>query len=172
MAFREDNEALILTIREYGQLGASSNLETFNGVTYWSNLQIQKISDNFREPKTVPVKHLNGTLWTMEIGNWYWADPATLDYKNQQGNSIVIDNTVNHYDNTLLITSGTPYYVFAMWVNLYDVLAEIWNIRASQRFDYIQMKAGANTLRLQNEYEHCRNQSEYYKNQIVRSFKR
>ena len=158
-------------LRQYGQIGENS--EEYNGVMYWSENQIKNVVDGFREANTFSLTKLNKGLWKIDTPNWYWVDINTLDFQNSSGNSVAVSPLINHSDNTVRVASDvTLSQVFGLWVNVYDVLAELWNIRAAQRYDYIQMKAGANTLRFQNEYQHCIEQRDYYKNKVVRSFKR
>ncbi len=185
MAIRPNMTPIVELFREKAQVGET---ETFNGVTYWTDEQLEEILDKAKRPDTPILTLVNEShgLWNVELPHWYWVDPDTIDIQNSSGTSLY--SAVSYSDPTLTITGfGTfdlknntldgagddnAYQIFGMWINLYDALADIWDRRASQRYDYIQMKAGQNVLRMQNEYEHCIQQRDYYRGKIARAHKR
>jgi len=167
--------AFTTLFRERGQV--RPDMETFNEVSYWSDAQLEDIVDNNKQPLTVRIDLVNDerNYWQIRIPKHYWLDLDTVVVTDNENNVLSKDlstfGTFNEKAKTLVTTNEKCWQVFGLWVDLYEVLSELWDARAAQRYDYVQLKAGANTIRMQNEYEHCIKMRDYYRSKKIRSAK-
>lgn len=173
MAVRASMASIIAQLRQYG--GAASN-DVFEGVTYWTDQQLQDIADR------------NGRRGYMKVKR---VDPDYKVYRLVAPASITLENAIVVYDTseavntapftfnplTAEITYSTAqtdedYLAYGLAVQIYDALADLWQVKADQRFNYIDWKAQNNKMNMKQEYDHCVARALYYRGKRLRTFDR
>lgn len=180
MSVRANMQTLIDSVREKAHCATD---DVYNGVTYWTDVQIQSVIDSVAENKIVSYTKLRtgSTRYVGSIHNNWWVDPdtiAVLDNSGTElgtgytGGTITGVGTFNLENNTLVSSLTTVTYVDAMWFPITDVVAELWLRKAQHRSSYVAMGAGANKLSMQQEYEHCMYNYKIWASKRVRGFSR
>lgn len=164
---------IISMLRTWGQVAED---EEFNGVTYWTDDQLEDVADTkgkFESRLILPVLPTleTQTQFTIYRGaNLYFEDGA---FTVTDPSNTVIDTAVTYDPNRQLITFATavvtqPYTITGFAVPIMDALAELWAIKYAQRQDYVSWKAGQNKMDRNQEPEHCFKMMEYYRNRSMR----
>ena len=109
--------------------------------------------------------------WKPNISNSYILD---LDYYTVYDSDNKSVESFGEYDRNLrkFVSEDDRngiYYVVGLWANIYDVLSELWNIRASNRVDSIGTRSGTIAIKFEQEFNHCIKMRDYYKGLIGRS---
>jgi len=158
--------------------------DEFAGVTYWTNAQIEDKLAVRSIDLALPLV-ANSTM----IGG---VQNYRVQYFKPYLSSIrliapyrLLDNLTNEVDPLLYVVSesykrvtldasltNVQYVLLATGYSMYDVYADIWAVKASQRAHYIQTRAGTHQSAFQQEYEHCVKQELYYRAKRVRGFRR
>jgi hypothetical protein len=159
----------IAHLRKYGS--ASNELESYNGVTYWSDAQLFQILERtvmLHEGTLIPINtHATDGYKDFIVSKKHhiWLDSYSASYTNT--------SDIPTYDaNVRILTFASQQLVsitaHAQVFNMIQALAELWEIKAAQRFELIRAKGGANQLFLEQEYEHCQQRAQYYRNRLAR----
>lgn len=151
--------------------GNASTDDVFNGVTYWTDEQLQEILDETKELDLIPLLPVGvgNTVFALDMKRHHKLEE---DYTIYTSNSQVVADTVA-YDvtsNTLTFdTAQTGVMVAEAWrYNMYKALTELYDRKASHREFYVTLKSGNHQQRLEQEYQHCINRRDYYRNKIAR----
>lgn len=164
MPVRPNMQPLIDLLRAQGQ--AANDTETFNGVTYWTDQQLQDILDRVAKRSIVPVTayEAEDNLYLPAIPKPIFADPDSI--KLLVASAWVANTGTWDTLNKELTTTQDVEAISAKWISLNEALAEYWQDKASQRSDYVNIKGGQNKLDMQQEYKHCVEMSAYYRARI------
>lgn len=173
MAVRTSMQAIIDDLRRYG---SAAQDDEFNGEVFWNDLQLQNIADRNGRRVLIKVKRV---------------DPDYLVYRLVAPNSIAMENSIVVYDASEVVNPASftfnpltseltfttaqedeEYFAYGFVVQLYDALAELWQTKADQRFNYIDWKAQNNKMNMKQEYDHCVAQALYYRSKRFRTFDR
>jgi hypothetical protein len=164
MPVRPNMQPLIDLLREQGQ--AADSTETFNGVTYWSDQQLQDILDyvGVRSIVAGSFYEADDTIYIPSVPKSHYADPDTI--------KVLVDDawgaSSGTWDATKKeLTSTEDIEAFsATWISMNAALAQFWERKANQRSDYVNVKGGQNKMDMQQEYDHCVEMMKYYKARI------
>lgn len=174
MAARLTMAAIVAQMRLHG---AAATDDEFNGVTYWTDDQLQAIADRNSRLTYLRLEQadLDGLIYRVE-------NKPSIEFENDltvlDSNQVPLDLTFTFNANTKELTFTEPlntrasYYVFGRAIRIYDALAELWEVKASQRYPYIDWKAQNNRSNMRQEYENCVKQATFYRGKRVRSFSR
>lgn len=173
MPARNTMGAVIAQLRQYG---AAATDDVFNGVTYWTDEQLQQIADRNSRQGFIKLEPV---------------DPAGLVYRLHRVPTVQMENSMTIYEDentpvtatftynadTQELTFTAPlgnstYYVFGRAIQIYDALADLWQVKADLRYQYIDWKAQNNRSNMRQEYQNCIERANYYRGKRVRSFTR
>lgn len=164
---------LINYIRNFGEAGST---DVFNGITYWTDDQLEEILNSVAVQDTVRldrVSQLNPR--SMGFAKKHYKPRADFTLWTCQG-QVVVGYTYNEHSNTVLLDANPPsseiLYAEGQFHNMNDALAVLWDRKASQRYDYIDFKGGHNTMYMEQQYKHCITKRDYYRSRTVRTFRR
>lgn len=154
-------------IRRYGQVGTT---EVFNGVTYWTDDQLERLCDERAETLQAWLRPVTPTVYRVKLAP-QWALETTAFYT---AGGTLLAGTYNddRKEVTFATAPVTDVYVEAMAYPRYTILAELWGIKAAQRQDYVTIKGGNNRLDMVQEREFCEKQRDYYRSRVMRGLKR
>ncbi len=168
MAVPTELEAAVDRLRA---MGAASSTDVFDTITYWTDDQLLEILIPF-------VEYPEYTLWAVDKNDKifrynsaiaHYIDTSTVVFTGTE-----LTPTYDVARRTLTFASAitsTITFTAAMY-NLNRAAAELWGRKASQRYDLIRVKAGANQLFLEQEYAHCVARQAYYNNLSIVFHKR
>jgi hypothetical protein len=155
----------------FRQVGAAANeTEVFDGVTYWTDDQLYEIlqqSVKFKEIGLKPV-NVDNTVYVYGLQRHYWLDENSYELS---GTSLVPTYDASRRTFTFASSPGNVVLV-APFFNLWLALALLWEHKSAQRARAIRVKAGANQIYLEQEYEHCIAQAKAYRSKIVKRHRR
>lgn len=174
MAVRTGMVGLVSYLREYGNTATD---EVWNGVTYWTDDQLQTVADEDLEYRTEQLNVLNidSTLFAIDLPSYWYLESDTFSLLDADGN--VIDSGLYTYDEDRRLFTFDPAYEDDVYISGYfyhkiKILANLWLLKAVQRQHFVDMKAGAQQLKLKQEYDHCLKMSELYRSRIIKSWAR
>lgn len=187
MPIREGMTYIIALIRQFGHVGIDDM--TLGDVTYWSDQQLQDIADRHLYSTLIPLtptQLVTRTVYKLNAPRHYYGENDTYvdDVLTTQKlwvydhNQTGVNTTFIYepYTQEVTFASGLnedyKYYIEGRFINLYDALAELWGLKAAQRFDYISFKGGDNKMDMDQEYNHCKQQEQHYRNLIARRIPR
>lgn len=177
-----ENAPLIRYLRQYGS--APTDEITIHGETYWSDDQLEELLNRRGYWLTVAVEEVRDDLFVLCSPRHYFAQPTTIILLDSSGNEltgVLIDPPLTGlvdgeftYDPIKgeIETTVSVMYIKAFFANMFEALSDLWELKASHRYDYIAVKAGANRMELDTEYKHCVSRMEYYRNKIIRRHER
>lgn len=174
---REGMAAIVAQLRKYGQ---ASRDDEFNGETYWTDGQLQDIADTRSERLLVsllPVLSSNRTIFTIKAPRTYWFEDGLFGVLQIKDDNTILNVTTPRSYNAQRgeLTFSEPldsrysYAIEGTATNINLALADLWEQKMAQRFDYTDFKAGNNKVSMQQEFEHCKTMMQIYRNRIVRS---
>lgn len=152
---------------------------TVNGVSYWTDQQIQDILDKHRQDarnlELIAYSEYEGGTnvykryyFPNTLGEWLENSdtPNALEIVDSLGNAapsytLDLNGRVVVFDSTTL---GKAYYIRARMFNVRNAIADIWLAKAGLRAELINWRAGGQNLAEDQEYEHCMQQYELYSN--------
>lgn len=171
MALRTTMTAIISQLRQFGQAAPD---DEFDGVIYWTDAQLQTIADR------------NGRRGTIKIQR---VDPDYMIYRLVAPKGVLLEDSIKVYDEfgselagTFTYNSDTneivfdepqasdEYRAYSLAVQINDALAELWQNKADQRFNYIDWKAQNNKMNMAQEYQHCVDRALFYRSKKIRTF--
>lgn len=168
MPVRPAMQPLINLLRSEGN--ASTN-DLFEGVTYWTDQQLQDILDltGERLVGTVSVATIDGTIYRLDSPRHYYPDPDTIVLLDINLNEVTATVTHDFLRNEYVFGSDPEIaYIQAVFMNFWIATAELWDNKANHRYGFIDNKSGQNALKSHQEYEHCVERAKYYRSKIIR----
>ena len=173
MPIRPNMQPLIDYLRQQGQANLS---DSFYGVSYWSDQQLQDILDQHKiidAFPAIPKKH-DGTKWGIIVPPYVYIDPDEVYFLDNELDSLTLSYTYDMWTKVFTFDSAPPTLsaIGGDYVHMFNALADLWGQKAAQRFQYVDSRAGQNVLHLQQEYQHCIERQQYYRNKIIKRFKR
>lgn len=172
MAIRTGMVGLVAYLRQFGNVGTS---EVWDGVTYWTDEQLQDILDTHHDIQIVELNQVNsdGTKYKLSRNLSIETDTFVL----LDINSTELDDVVTYTELQGVFTFDTaPTYerifVECDTYNVTMALADLWERKAQHRQHYVDTKAGAQQMKLKQEYEHCLQMSQIYRQRTVKSWAR
>jgi hypothetical protein len=168
---------MISYIRSYGQ---AATTDVFDGVTYWTDLQLKEICDGVGVFSTVKFVHFSDTIFIPDFLKHYKLDfpYTTLSLFNAtlpDGTTVVLEGEYDVARGIITLDSAlTEDYltVDTYVVNIYEALAELWDRKAAQRAPYTTIDGGNNKMYLAQEYDHCIQQRDYYRRKTIKKWRR
>lgn len=148
--------------------GSASQTDIFDGVTYWTDDQLYVILSNAVDYKHVVLTPVNknGTVLVHRMPQHYFINNDTIE----------LDPDVSYtFDGNAFTLASEPTQAIELYVTVWNMnkaLADLWEQKASQRFELINVKGGANQLFTEQEYNHCVAQAKIYRSKEIRRFKR
>lgn len=169
--------SLLQATRFLRQYGNASNTDVFEGVTYWSDDQLEAILDTLGKRVRVRLNAStsDNTTFVIDLPRHYRLDTATLVVYTSGGTVVSTSYTLEQGRGELVFTevlANDYYYVEVLAINMWEALAELWEQKANQRVHYIDFKAGSNKVNLQQEYTHCVDRGRYYRNKTIKRHRR
>lgn len=145
---------------------------TVNGVSYWTDDQIQLILDMFRKDvRGVLLMPLNERLAGVstylryyipdEISNWLENSPEQLQVLDVLGNAPSISYTIDLDSRVVIFASNTlgkAYYLYAREYDVRPAIAEFWLTKIGLLTQLVDWKAGGQSINESQEYQHCMEQ--------------
>lgn len=157
------------------QAGMAASDDEFDGVTYWSDDQLLPFADRNGTRGIVKAKRVDpsGFVYRLNVPPSVRFEDTLEVYSGET--AVATDFTFNHDTNELTFDTALyedVYNVYAFVVQMYDALAELWQVKADQRFNYIDWKAQNNKMNMKQEYDHCVNRATFYRAKRIRTFDR
>lgn len=163
--------ALVTYLREKGNAATD---DVFNGITYWTVEQLETILLQSSVTKRVKIKGGNRLSYQIDLPR-HWMFSSDVTFQTSAGIETAGDFTYNPVGGRVIFTEeqdDTVLYMVGPAFNLYDALADLWDQKAAQRVDFVNFRAGHNTMDLSDTYTHCTKQRDYYRNKTIRRFQR
>lgn len=148
-----------------------------NGVSYWTDDQIQDVLDTFRtDARGLQLvrfsEYENGTnvykryYFPDKLGKWIERADTPDAFSIVDGVGVLAPSHTVDYDGRLVIfsdtTLGRDYFVRARVFDLRAAIAEVWLKKADHRAELINWRAGGQNLQEDDEYKHCMDQYRLY----------
>jgi hypothetical protein len=108
-----------------------------------------------------------GPSWEINI--------ASLKVTNATGTAIAQTPTLVSGNTEIELDANptsTDIYVSFTVYDIYRAAASVWEQKAAHRAQYVDIKAGPNSMKLQQEYEHAVQRAAYFKSKKPNSFQR
>lgn len=179
---------MALVISRFRRMTDAATDDEFNGVTYWTDDQLQDVLDENSFP-VIDLELTPSTMLVNGVADWrtQFFSKKTLKAYDYERNAQVVetstgtplasdDFTVDWLRMTVTlsgdVTTNTAYSLRVTLYDMWDAAARVWYEKAEQRVSYISSKAGTHKLDFQQEYEHCIQRALYYRGRRIRVFKR
>ncbi len=168
MAVRTEMQPLINYIRQWGRAAQD---DVYDGVTYWTDEQLQNILDQHGNHAVVQMTQVMDTVYAVRL-------PAHIQFDlNAQvvdANSNIVTATYNPLNQEVTFAGAQTgsFNIRGYRVNIFEALALLWDMKASQRFDMNNWKAGNNRIDVRQEYDACIAQRDHYRAKTIRRFPR
>lgn len=174
MSLRTSMASIISEVRQYGQAAPD---DVFDGVTYWSDQQLQTIADRNSKLGKVKAKQVDpdGLIFKLVVPKTIAVENDIRLFTTDTVIEVTADFTYDHDTQELTFAAPqtpTEYFVYGRIVRIYNALAELWQNKADQRFNYIDWKAQNNKMNMTQEYQHCIDRALYYRGKTIRNFER
>jgi len=167
-------QPLINYVRERGQAAVA---EVFDGVTYWTDAQIEDILLRTGQDVSIkarPVSRFTKVVYRLDIPRFYWFNATGLIVRDE--NEVVLSGwTFNAQKGTFtFLTEKTSAYLFVegFLVQTFASLELLWEEKANQRSHYVNFRGGHNATNLAQEWEHCDKMRMFYASKVVKGWKR
>jgi len=186
MAVRDGMTDIISELR---QLTATVEGEsTLNGTELWTDEQLQDVLDRYRRVvRALPLQPIQSYESGSLVYQIYPLPTAIRSYRIENSsdafevlNSTMIKQafgvsyTLNIPSNQvefLASTGGRTYYANMLLYDINLAAADIWDIKASLRWDSVDWRTDNHTISEGDEYEHCVKQALYFRSRAIRSTK-
>jgi len=165
-------QAAIDYLRQHGQ---ASLTDVYLTVTYWTDQQLQDILDrnSYRFSAVLVLLTRDELTVTARLPRFHYADIDTVVWYDSSDVIVTPSVTYNFERNEwVLAATTTAVHIEAAYTDMYEALADLWGQKASQRWELVNFKAGNNRTDLEQEYQHCLDRQSYYRNRVIRRFKR
>jgi hypothetical protein len=170
---------IVAYLRQHGQ--AADN-EEFNNIVYWTDDQLEEIADTWSVRQRVPIdtaQQTDPTIYRIRVPRGYVMEDDFVVFDAEDETATEITSPVATYAQTrnelefaTALDEDTQYYVEALFICINDALADLWSQKASQRFDYIDFKAGNNKMNMSQERDYCEKRAAYYRAKTIRRWPR
>ncbi len=150
------------------ELAAALHTDSFAGTFYWTDGQLLNILEESIQYEDYLIYQIDGLVkkvFSYNAPKHYWLDTTTAFFT---GTALTPTFNVRKRQLTFASALTEQTSITGHFYNMYEAAAEVWDKKAGQRYDAILIKAGANQLNLQQEYQHCIQQRDYYRNKIIR----
>lgn len=174
MPIRDGMTDIVRQMRQYGQ--AAPN-DVFDGITYWTDEQLQQIADRNSRRGKLKIKRVDPDYKIYRI-----VAPKTAAVEDDlrvytTDTDVEVTGLFTFNPDTMEVTftdaqTDDEYYIYGLVIAIYDALAELWETKADQRFNYIDWKAQNNKMNMKQEYDHCVDRALYYRSKTIRSWGR
>lgn len=157
-------------LRQYGNCATD---DVFHGITYWTDAQLQDILKRFSQTETVLLVKRTPTVYAVNSVPrhvQFLTDYSVIDVDEVAIAGATYDRDTNEVTLDEEITGSA--YIRGLTVNLWECLAELWAMKANQRFDDVTWRAGNNRMESSDTYKFCCNQRDYYRARTIRKFPR
>lgn len=155
------------------ELGGAAHNDFFGGTVYWTDDQLLDVLEDWMSVSTYTLYPIdtNYLVYRYNALPHHYLDTVTTSF---DGTLIVptIDRKKRLITFASALTSTTTVTMLGYVYNMYFAAEDLWGRKASQRYDSIALKAGANQFQLQQEYEHCVQKQAYFDSKVARAFKR
>lgn len=185
MALRTGMRTIVNKLRERT---AAAYDDEFGGVQYWSDDQLQDILDQHKRISHYPLSPAPYTdtdeqeygrhTWTPRNRAEMYEEDLTAVFDITGGSDLVGAGTATIDYATRLVTytaayledaATTTHEIVVVAYDLNEAAFEVWETKAAQREAFIRTKAGAHTMDLQQEWEHCIAMANRLRNRKVRA---
>lgn len=176
MVARASMTSLIAHLRQ--KANASNEGETFNGVTYWSDDQLQDILDSYSEVGYAYLQKqspLDNVTYFISLPKTTWIEDGFSIYQDGTTSLVTTTYTFTPSNNRVVFDSSVPDLDYNLQGTLYAMnlaIAEVWLQKAQQRENYITFKAGSHRMEAGQERDYCYRMYEHYRQKNLKSFKR
>lgn len=146
-----------------------------NGVSYWTDDQLQDILDQHRQDVDVQLvaypRYESGELLTKiyyipnKVLTTLENDPSVLEIVDRYGNAAT-GYTVDLSGRKVTFdadTGGTAYWLRGRQFDVDYAAADVWAAKASHRAALVDWRAGGQTLYEDQEYQHCLEREKFYR---------
>lgn len=172
MTVRPNMQPLIDYLRREGQAAED---DEFNGVTYWTDQQLQDILDLVSNRRAAYAKKgaISGLIYVLSEPRHIYPDPDEITLLGADLEEITATYTYSLLRNELVFTTDPEIsYIEASFINFWEAVAALWGEKANQRFTFIDNKSGQNSLKMEQEYKHCVERQQVYRNRRIRRWAR
>lgn len=164
-------------------LTSAATDDVYNGVTYWTDDQLQAALDRTRylvrdialtEKPYYSAGALNYTEHQFPVAVNWWTEDLYRVHDALGYDVPSADYTVDGKRGivTFDVNPDRQQYYIDVW--LYDMnaaAADVWEQKASHRFDFINMKAGVNhRFDFAQEYQHCVDMARKFRERKIKAF--
>jgi hypothetical protein len=174
---RDGMQLIVAHLRHYG---SAATTDLYNGITYWTDEQLEALADDNSERLLVPLRPSvrgDSQHFTAQMPRSFWFETDSITVR-QISNSETVPTTYVYApnENAFIFSEELDckaYEVVGKAINLNLALAALWEIKANQRYDYADFKVGqSNKIDLSQEYDHCVARAAFYRSRIIKSFSR
>jgi hypothetical protein len=161
---------LVSLLREKGMAATD---DVFNGITYWTDEQLEAILWQSQATKRVKLKGSNRLTYQISLPKGLMLS-TDIEFQTSAGGETSGTYTYTPISGRVVFSeeqADTVLYVVGPVFNLNNALADLWDRKAAQRFDYVDFRAGHNTMALSQTPKFCISQRDYYRARTIRSWK-
>lgn len=154
------------------ELGGAARNDIFGGTVYWTDDQLLAVlyesMRGYTDFELYAVTSTNQVFqYNSKTNHFIDVDNLTVDGTDETPTIDIVQRVVTFpIAVTATVTITAPEY------DLNVAAASLWRRKAAQRYDAIRVKAGANQLALEQEYEHCLQMAEQFEYSTARRFRR
>ena len=164
----------------------AARTDNFNGVTYWTDDQLQEVLDlsrvgvPVRLPLTAGTGKINGSEAWYES---YTRFPRHLGYEDDfavySDTGTLVDPsyyTVEQFGKQLAVTfdpdnvTEDDYEIELTLYNMNLAAAEVWGRKASQRRSLVDMRSGVHQIMAKQEREFCESREKFFRARTAKVF--
>lgn len=155
--------------------GSCATDDIFDGVTYWTDDQLQDIADenSTYEGALVFQASSDGLTYRVDCPKHWYPDPDTTRLYNND-TEITVGWTYDYKRQLVVLDEAKDLtHIEGVFINTIQALYVVWRAKAAHRSRFVNMKAGTSTkMDMSQEYDHCESMAQHYKNKLARRFKR
>lgn len=178
MPIRPTMRTLVDNLR---QITAASTGDLYGGVEYWTDEQLEAILDKHRKlAPTIPVTAIE--MYESGSPSWRFFSFHKPDWAIFEPNGVLGDEYGNAPDPapTIDYSSGIvefaqnpakKQYLLRAWVyDLNMAASEVWEVKAAQRFDWVDHKGGHHFFKDSQTPQFCADRAAYYRKRRIKSW--
>lgn len=177
MAVRSGMTSLVSHLRQHSN---ASTTDVFNGVTYWTDDQLQDVLDQFAMVgQILPLAKVgvyDKVTYQLNLTLPFWVEDGFSIYIRDTKVEETTTFTYNHLTHQIVFDSDIAetreLVAYATVYVMTDAIASVWEQKAQHRENFITNKTGNNRFEASQIVDHCKNQAHHWRNLRVRSFKR
>lgn len=180
MAAREGMTSLITRLREMTST-ENTGEDALNGTQYWTDDQLQDyLDDTSTRVIDIPLEarpfYESGTFtyrfFYIPLGTGKWIEEPTSSSNvfhvvdslgNEDSTTLyTFDQERNEIEYTTDLETAQRYWRGVVF-DLNAAAANVWETKASMRYQYIEARFGGHWIKADQEFEHCKSQAKYYR---------